>query len=412
MLSQLRKLIGLPPNAKEILKAQTIGPHEPGPILTDFHTLIDFIGEEGTPVTGTHLLPLKSLRPLNERLSRPLQLGLKRPLQKSFPHINGLYMLLRSTGLSRIDATARTPRLVLDPKALQSWAGLNPTEQYMTLLETWILRSSSQVIGERGGGMFDMPLYGWVEFAPKIPDEGRQVAGTDFEETIRYWPSLHNLALMELFGLLTIDHGPPAEGQAWQVERVARTPFGDALLGELVIFMQEHFKDLVQYVDRSEIPFGFLQPVLQPYFPEWQQNLSLADEEFRDGRFIFKVDLGTSKLWRRIAIPASLTLEELAIAIINAFDFDFDHLYRFNYPTRFGTVRQATHPYMEESPATTEVRIGDLPLSEGSVMEFVYDFGDWWEFQVTLETIGPPDPALKSAALIEEKGRAPEQYRW
>jgi hypothetical protein len=40
----------------------------------------------------------------------------------------------------------------------------------------------------------------------------------------------------------------------------------------------------------------------------------------------------------------------------------------------------------------------------------VFDFGDWWEFNVVLESIDEPDPKLKKAKVIDKKGKAPEQY--
>ena len=62
--------------------------------------------------------------------------------------------------------------------------------------------------------------------------------------------------------------------------------------------------------------------------------------------------------------------------------------------------------------ATPEVQIGELPLQPGASLEFVYDFGDWWRFQVTLEKIDPPDPKIKKSRLIEKHGQAPKQYGW
>ena len=59
----------------------------------------------------------------------------------------------------------------------------------------------------------------------------------------------------------------------------------------------------------SEIPIGALQAILQPHFPAWQHNLQLPETEFRDGLYIFKAALDKS-LWRRIAIPGEVMLEE------------------------------------------------------------------------------------------------------
>ena len=410
----LRQQFALTANLKKVLHQQSISTHDPSTILPDFHQLLEFIGKDGVPVTGTHLLPLKFLKPLNERLSQPIRLGLKRPQQKSYPHINGLYLLLRTTGLGQIDTKPKKPQLIIDRDALQSWAGLTPTEQYLTLLETWTMRGRGEVIGEgRGHFWSDAPLVNWAHFFEKVPADGLQIAGdSDKEESLRFWPKLYNLALLELFGLVRIRHGPVIEGQGWPIERVWRTPLGDALLAILVNFMHENYMEILDYDDSSEIPFGTLQPILQPYFPQWQNNLTFPVAEFQDGVYIFKISLWRGKIWRRIAIPGTSTLDGLAVAIINAYEFDFDHLYQFTYANRFGAAKRVAHPYMEESPATTEVQIGELPLQAGVSMEFVYDFGDWWTFQVTLEKIAPPDPKIRASRLMEKHGKAPEQYSW
>jgi len=65
---------------------------------------------------------------------------------------------------------------------------------------------------------------------------------------------------------------------------------------------------------------------------------------------------------------------------------------------------------MEEALKTPEVLIGDLPLQPNATMAYLYDFGNNWEFQVTLERIDPPDDALKQPIILETQGKAPEQY--
>ena len=87
-----------------------------------------------------------------------------------------------------------------------------------------------------------------------------------------------------------------------------------------------------------------------------------------------------------------------------------------------------THPYADGDFSTDEVKIGSLPLSEGSIMQYVFDFGDWWEFQVQLETIETdPEPTsglqkTKTSKrrqseshqplgeILEVQGEAPPQY--
>lgn len=397
---------------KQVLHQQSVGADHPGTILADFQTLLDFIGDGSLPVTGSHLLSLKFLKPLNERLSQPIELGLKRPQQKSYPHINGLYLLLRATSLGIIDSTPKKPQLVLDPVVLASWEQLTPTERYFTLLETWALRGRGEIIGdERGHIWSDLPIISWTHFFEMVPNEGLQIIGNrDMEERIKYWPKLHNLALLELFGLVQVIHSPPIEGQGWRIEQVQRTPLGDALLAAIVQHLRENFEALLEFDDVSEIPFGMLQSVFQPYFPAWQNYLILPATNFQEGLYVFRVSLWQNKIWRRIAIPSQLPLDSLTRATINAYAFGFDHLYQFTYLNRFGATKRVAHPYIEEYSSTDEVLIGELPLQLGASMEFLYDFGDSWIFEVILEKIEPPDPSISRPILLESHGQAPTQY--
>jgi hypothetical protein len=64
---------------------------------------------------------------------------------------------------------------------------------------------------------------------------------------------------------------------------------------------------------------------------------------------------------------------------------------------------------MDEGPFTSEMRIGDVPMRAGQTMTFLFDFGDNWEFDVTLEQVDP-DRVTKKAEILESHGEAPEQY--
>ena len=168
-----------------------------------------------------------------------------------------------------------------------------------------------------------------------------------------------------------------------------------------------NMENIFELEDRQEVPFGVLQSALQPYFPDWRRNLTLPGQIFREGTHIFKVSMGRVKF--RIAIPAKLTLDSLASAILNAVRFDHDHLYEFSYRNRFGAGDRLYHPYMEEGPWATERLVGKLPLEVEQTMTFLFDFGDKWEFQVSLEQIDP-NMVLELASLLEIHGEPPEQY--
>jgi hypothetical protein len=97
-------------------------------------------------------------------------------------------------------------------------------------------------------------------------------------------------------------------------------------------------------------------------------------------------------------------------AILAAYPFDHDPMYQFFYRNRFGVEERVWHPYMDEGPWTDDVRVGDVPLAVGQSMTYLVDFGDHWEFEVTLERIEPPDEVRRKPTLLDGQGDPPEQY--
>jgi hypothetical protein len=278
------------------------------------------------------------------------------------------------------------------------------------LLETWLLHGRPEIIGERPNWRRSIPetFSYWLSFFASVPQDGLPIGDNkETEQMVRYFPGWHNLGLMDLFGLVSIVEGAPEPGQGWRIERIFRTPLGDAML---VLLNHQFFSDvsgLLAVQESMTASRGALQPVLQPYLPEWKRNLPSPEQSFRAGVYIFQVWLGDAL--RRIAIPAESTLDTLAGAILDAVEFDHDHLYQFLYLSRFGTQEAINHPYMDDGPWTSEVAVGDVPLRLGQSMVFVFDFGDWWEFTVTLEQV---DPSLdiKKPTVLESQGEPPVQY--
>jgi hypothetical protein len=397
-----------PPSDTEIalLKQQTIIDTQPGTILRDFQILLEFIGESGIEVSGVNnLLPLKILAELNQRLGEPLQIDLKRPQQKSYPPINGLYLLLRTMGLGQINSQGKKPRLTINTELLNQWQQLNPTEQYMTLLEAWLIRADEELLGERRSPLNEGTKC--IQFWRLLPDKGQRFKNYNEQQNLSYWPELHNLALLKLFGLMEVESGKPEVGKGWRIKAIKRLPFGNALMQVIVRAFMEQGMEWESETDES-VSFGELKPALQSYFPEWQKVLALTTHQFQSGVFIFRVSLRNA--WRRIAISAQLTLAELSQKILQAFEFDSDHLDMFVYRNAIGRQVEVHHPYADQPPHTNQVKIGDLPLSEGSSMTYIFDFGDWWEFAVVLESIQKEDKRTRYSAIIESHGTPPEQY--
>ncbi len=392
-------------NVDTMLAQQTITETEPGTILKDFQALLNLIGA-GIPVSGTnYLIPAKLLSEFNQQLSDPVQIDLKRPVQKSYPPINGLYLLLRASGLGQITTKGKKPYLVINPEVIQLWNQLNSTEKYFTLLEAWLIRADGEILGERRSALNEGSKC--VDFWSRLLNKGKKYRNYAEQQEMNYYPEFHNLALMRMFGLVAIESGKPEAGKGWRIKAVQKTKFGEALMSVVIQAFYEQGMEWESETN-SSLTFADLQPVLQPYFPEWQTAFKLPGFDFRPGVYVFKVLLGN--IWRRLAISGNAFLDELSDLILESVGFDSDHLDCYTYKNQIGRTVEISHPYADGSPSTEEVRIEELPLPEGALMKYVFDFGDWWEFTVQLEKIELEDPRSDCAEILESYGASPQQY--
>jgi len=86
---------------QQILNKQVISKENPGSILVDFNMMLDYIGDEGIETGGKYgFFPMGILAEINSKLTHSISLSSQRPQQKAFPHIHGLYLLLRTTASS------------------------------------------------------------------------------------------------------------------------------------------------------------------------------------------------------------------------------------------------------------------------------------------------------------------------
>lgn len=409
----------------DLLKAQVISDSEPGSVVQDFQMLLETVGPEGVLVSGKRQqLPIKLLEAINQNLANPIRIALQRPQQKSFPPIHGLYLLLRATGLGEIVSKGKQHRLQLNSALYEDWQQLNPTEQYFTLLEAWMVRAHGDMLSEDRASVMsvgDHCLRAWPMFAER---KKHTYKSYEHQDNLRYYPGYYNVALMALFGFVKIAEGKPTKGKGWRIKSVEILPFGEAMMRLITraYTINDFFWDSYE---ENELPFDELLECFEPYFPEWQNVLPGVEVPFTPGRHIFKVSLG--KIWRRIAISGEASLAYLADLIRSSVNFDADHLDCFTYKNTSGRQVQVMHPYMNDGELfTDEVTVGSLPLVVGSTLEYLFDFGDCWKFQVQLEAIeAEPTQGIarvkatkkrRKAAkvpmgeVLEAHGEAPEQY--
>lgn len=112
-----------------------------------------------------------------------------------------------------------------------------------------------------------------------------------------------------------------------------------------------------------------------------------------------------------VEIESTATLEDLHFAIIEAVNFDNDHLYEF-YISR--TERsQDRQRFDEENGEIYNRTLESLyPLEKGKKLFYMFDYGDSWVFKITKSRKKPydADSNIEYPKLLKTVGKPPEQY--
>ena len=143
--------------------------------------------------------------------------------------------------------------------------------------------------------------------------------------------------------------------------------------------------------------------------------------------YVFKVALaGPKGVWRRIAMRSDQTFDDLHAAIFDAFDRVEEHLYSFYLPLPGSKGRMALRDAVEyTSPMMIEeaqgfgggvvrdaslMKIGSLDLTTGRKLAYLFDFGDSWWHEITVEQTDGNLEQGKYPRVIQKHGDSPPQY--
>ncbi|MFL6052564.1 MAG: plasmid pRiA4b ORF-3 family protein [Actinoallomurus sp.] len=117
--------------------------------------------------------------------------------------------------------------------------------------------------------------------------------------------------------------------------------------------------------------------------------------------------LGVTKppVWRRLQIPADLSLDRLHEVIQAAMGWEYAHLHVFSDGwSEYGLLdRELGH--QDER----KVRLSQLLTSVGDKIRYTYDFGDGWEHDIVLEKILPADAKVTDPVCTAGKGACPPE---
>jgi Plasmid pRiA4b ORF-3-like protein len=122
--------------------------------------------------------------------------------------------------------------------------------------------------------------------------------------------------------------------------------------------------------------------------------------------------LGTTPpIWRRLLVPADLTLEQLHSVLQQAMGWDDSHLHEFRIgQRRFG--RPDPNYRVMGLPAVANertVRLSSVLGTVGAKAVYTYDFGDSWEHAILVEKVLPPQLGLAYPVCVGGKRHAPPE---
>ncbi len=112
-------------------------------------------------------------------------------------------------------------------------------------------------------------------------------------------------------------------------------------------------------------------------------------------------------IWRRFVVPASISLDRLHDVIQIIMGWHDSHLHQFT----IGKKRYTEYPESKEDGLEGgKYRLGELIKRKGRTFNYLYDFGDDWEHELTLEESRYSHPALETgfACIDGERACPPE----
>jgi hypothetical protein len=150
--------------------------------------------------------------------------------------------------------------------------------------------------------------------------------------------------------------------------------------------------------------------------------------------FIFKVKLKHDRrIWRKVEALGSQTLDDLHLAIQEAYGFDGDHLYSYFMSGKAWDLSDYEYHHPDAAPQTpieermrtmmakirgrypeprlpaTDVSIQSLNFKPKQKFLYLFDYGDEWQFEVEFVIEGASEE-VRYPRIIDLRGESPQQY--
>jgi hypothetical protein len=110
------------------------------------------------------------------------------------------------------------------------------------------------------------------------------------------------------------------------------------------------------------------------------------------------------KVWRRVLVPETITLLKLHLVIQRAFQWGGHHLHEFDAGgQRYGSPDPDFD--LRGSMGSERTRLTSAMVA--GKIDYVYDFGDYWQHRIKLEKALPLMPDMKLPLCVDGAGATP-----
>ncbi len=348
-----------------------------------------------------------------------------------YPLLNFFYHISLAARLFQIDKVQNKHKLQ-QTSVFAEYQQLSAAEKYFALFEAfWVYTDWVKLLKE-DAYMSEFTIPQEDEFIASfcnIPVNKEISIGKILECTwnFRLTGAVHIIRILSFFGLLTYKIKSLSSKEQYskgyiELKSLTITPFGGRffeLLDKERPFTLwnmpfRHF-DGAKYPGQDfeniqSTPQAFAEPFNLMLNPESvvHEGLQTLSPENLNGTFTFKVAIDGT--WRTISLSGKDTLDDLHLAIQEVYNFKDDHLYSFSFdPQRLHPKKSYHSPDGSECPYANEVSVGQLNLYVGQELMYVFDYGDWWAFNIEVINI-TRESHFGSYKLLQQHGVSPEQY--
>ena len=114
------------------------------------------------------------------------------------------------------------------------------------------------------------------------------------------------------------------------------------------------------------------------------------------------------RIWRRVQVESSITLERLhrVLQVVMGWTDDHLHGFRLPQPGRAGW-RRCCLPV--ESDDEKRTRLAEVLRHAKDSFLYEYDFGDGWEHEIILQRVLSPSPTALYPMVVDGRGACPPE---